>query len=301
MIKVQKIHELTGHQAAIYSLNVLQDHQFLSAGGDGWVLQWDLQHPEKAKVIAKIDDRIFATAFDKKRQLLIIGNMSGGLHWVDLTQKKNPNNYQFHQKSIYDLQILHDHLYVTSGDGKLSKWSLDSHRILESIQLSHQNLRGISISPDQKTLAISASDQHLYFVDVDQFSYKNHIENGHQHSIFSSVYHPSNSTIFTGGRDAQLKSWDVDRMELKQTVPAHLYTINQLIHSYDEQWLVSASRDKTIKIWDMESLQLLKVIDRIKFGGHLGSVNDLIWLPKTNKLLSTGDDRTIMVWEIASL
>ena len=82
------------------------------------------------------------------------------------------------------------------------------------------------------------------------------------------------------------------------TIPAHMFTINDIVFSPDGKLMATAGRDKHIKIWDAEAFNLLKVIDREKFGGHINSVNKLFWSNWNNYLISCGDDKAVMVWEI---
>ena len=51
--------QLTGHNAAIFSLHAMGDH-FLSAAGDGWIAKWDIADPETGRLIARTERQIFS-------------------------------------------------------------------------------------------------------------------------------------------------------------------------------------------------------------------------------------------------
>ena len=121
----------------------------------------------------------------------------------------------------------------------------------------------------------------------------------HENSVFVAKYSPSGQYIVSGGRDAQLRVWEIEEFREVNCQPAHWYTINDLVFHPKGHWLATASRDKTIKIWDTNTFQLLKVIDVQKFGGHINSVNKLHWSSHNDWLISCSDDRTIMVWAVS--
>jgi WD40 repeat protein len=121
----------------------------------------------------------------------------------------------------------------------------------------------------------------------------------HENSIFTLLYSSDGRTLFSGSRDARLKTWDVTNDYQKAAeVVAHLFAINHIDFSPDNKHFVTCSLDKSIKVWDLEEMKLLKVIDRARHGGHRTSVNKLLWTSHEEQLLSASDDRTISVWHI---
>ncbi|MEQ9007028.1 MAG: WD40 repeat domain-containing protein, partial [Ekhidna sp.] len=50
-ISAKKLHTFLGHNDSIYTLQELDDHRFISAGGDGMVVLWDLKLPDEGEVI----------------------------------------------------------------------------------------------------------------------------------------------------------------------------------------------------------------------------------------------------------
>ena len=118
-------------------------------------------------------------------------------------------------------------------------------------------------------------------------------------SVFAVEYSADGKFLWSGGRDAHLKVWDVEQMMVPIfSEPAHWFTINAIVFSPDGKYVATGSRDKTIKIWDVENLKLLKVIDATRNEGHVNSVNTLLWAKYNNWLISGSDDRSLIVWEI---
>ncbi len=298
-IQVQQIAKLTGHNAAVYTLVPGQEaHQFLSGGGEGWVVAWNLNDPENGRLLAQVESNIFSLCYIAERNLLLAGNMYGGLHWVDLNNKTDLKNVAYHQKGIFDIQYVNGHIYTAGGDGKLVKWSIENQQPLETLELASDSLRSITYQSERKEWAIGASDNAIYILNED-WEIKKRLTNAHENSVFNVQYSPDRKYLLSGGRDAHLRVWSVEQeFSLLVEHPAHWFTVNHLAYHPDGHIFATASRDKTIKIWNAVTFDLLKVIDATRYGGHINSVNRLLWSSHHNYLISCSDDRTIIVWDI---
>lgn len=301
ILQVQKIAQLTGHNASIFALAADQDPRyFLSAAGDGWVVRWDLKDPEIGKLIAKVETQLFSLLNLPDYDRLVAGNMNGGVHWVDLADPVKTKNIAHHGKGVFDMLRIGDSLFTIGGEGKITRWSVGERRSLETLHLSNQSLRSINFNLQRNEIAIGASDNTIYLLDADSLELKKSIKNAHDNSVFAVTYTPDGRYLLSGGRDAQLKIWDTNHdFHLVHTQPAHWFTINHIVFSPNGQYFATASRDKTIKIWDTQTFELLKVLETIRNGGHVNSVNRLLWLE--HYLISASDDRSIILWEIERL
>lgn len=299
-LHLRSIARLTGHDGAIFALShFLDERYFLSAGGDGWVVQWDLAEPELGKLVAKVDTQVFSLCFLPDHRRIVAGNMNGGLHWIDIRRPEETRNIAHHHKGVFALLSYGDELFSAGGQGMLTRWSVAETRTIESLQLSNQSLRCLALHPDGHLLAAGASDNNIYLLNPADLSLQYRLENAHENSVFCLRFSPDGRYLFSGGRDAHLRIWDVQQdFRPVSAVPAHLFTINDIAIHPDGQLLATASRDKTIKIWDMETYELLKVVETVRDRGHINSVNRLLWSSYHHYLLSASDDRTIGVWDM---
>ncbi len=299
LLNAEKVHTCTGHNAALYALAPGRtERHFLSAGGDGWVVEWDLDDPELGKLVAAVETQLFSLCALPVQNRIVAGNMQGGLHWIDRAEPDQTRNVQHHKKGVYDLLSIGSELFSAGGDGFLTRWNVANTRTVESLQLSHQALRTISFSEKRGEIAVGASDGGIYLLDAETLAIRRILKNAHTNSVFTLAYSPDGQYLLSGGRDAMLRVWDIKRdWALHSEQPAHWYTINHLCFSPDGLLFATASRDRTLKIWDAQTFELLKVIDTLRFGGHTRSVNRLLWL--SEGLLSCGDDRLIICWKIS--
>jgi WD40 repeat protein len=301
-LKINKIAHLTGHRGAVYTLAQGNTPQYItSAGGDGWVVLWDLDKPDLGRVIAKVETRIFSICVAENR--IIAGNMDGGIHFINLDNPDLTKNIQHHQKGVFDIQIMGNQVYTIGGEGIITRWDLDKAQSIESLHLSSKSLRCMDYCPMRAEIAVGSSDGHIYILDKN-FNIKYTIKNAHKNSVFAIKYTPDGQYILSGGRDAELNIWDLkDMQRLYEPIPAHNFTINDIaFHPIQKEIFATASRDKTIKIWSFEphtegGIVLKKVINTIRNGGHIHSVNKLLWSTHHEYLISGSDDQSLIIWK----
>lgn len=299
MLKVKKIAQLTGHNASVFALAKGKDSKhFLSGSGDGWVVEWSLDDPELGRLIARVDGNIFSLLSLNDSNRVLAGNMHGGLHWVNLVDETKTQNILNHKKGVFSILDLGEHILTTGGQGVLTKWSKKTGRILESLQLTFESLRGMHFAKSRNEIAIGASDNKIYCLDADSLEIKKIIESAHDNSVFALHYSPDEKYLLSGGRDAHLKVWDLQNdYKNVSSQAAHWYTINTIAYHPEGHIFATGSRDKTIKIWDAKTFELLKVLDTIRDGCHVNSVNALLWLDQ-GTLVSASDDRSLILWEM---
>lgn len=295
---MHKVSQFTGHKASIFALAPFdRPGTFLSGGGDGWIVSWELDNPDLGKLVARISGRIYSLAYLPDSASVVAGNMDGGIHWVPLADPDKTKNIAAHQKGVFGLLPLGKNLFSAGGDGSIQKWSIQEKRSLESLIISNRSIRSLIAAPDGKTLIAGASDGNIYFIDSEQMIVTRHISAAHDSSVFSLALYPDGKTLISGGRDARIKWWDLKEKPIcTQNLPAHLFTVNDLAFHPEGKIFASASRDKSIKIWDAEGRKLIKVLEGYRDEGHFNSVNALLWCDSGKALCSTGDDRSIIHW-----
>lgn len=301
-MQIERTHTCTGHRASVYALAPGRDNRhFLSAGGDGWVVEWNLDNPETGLLVASTDSNIFSLCRLPDAQLAA-GNMNGGLHWINLREPEKARLVQSHKKGIFDLRVIGNRLFSAGGDGVLTVWNIGSQYPEMSIQLSAAALRCIAYTPERDELAVGSSDNRIIFLNASSLAVTGGIRDAHTNSVFSLAYAPDGKTLLSGSRDAFLHIHSLSdagnwmRDPRSPDLAAHLFTINHIVFSPDASLFATASRDKTIKLWDFQTGVLLKVTDVIRYGGHVNSVNRLLWTE--DALLSASDDRTVSIWKV---
>ena len=301
-IAVEKINQLTGHKASIFTIGAYQSSTaFLSGAGEGWAVAWDIHQVDKGQLVAEVEGNIFSSIYLQAQNYLLLGNMYGNIYWIDLGVQKAIKNTVAHQRGVFDILSVAPYIYTVGGDGNLLKWQHEPQiQLLEILDLSNHSLRTIRYLKHRAELVIGGSDRMIHILDAQTMELKQQIIEAHRSSVFNLAISPCERYLLSGGRDAKLKIWDIEQnYALFKSIPAHLYTINHILYHPLGKCFATASRDKSIKIWDAESFDLLKVITFEKYLGHSRSVNKLYWLPDPpHYLVSASDDQSLIIWQV---
>lgn len=299
-INVHKKATLVAHSGAIYTIlaHLQQPNIFYSAGGDGRLIQWDLNNTDKALLLSKVPSNIFSMTALNGNQQILLGQMQGGVHVLDILQKKEIKHLAFHKNGIFDIKVIEngEAFMAAGGDGLLSLWSADNFLLLKNKMVSEKSIRSLAIDADNFKIYAGCSDNHIYVMHYKTLEILHRWE-AHKNSVFSLRLSPCKKFLLSGSRDAHLSVWRIEdeTYSLAISLPAHLFTINDIVFQPEGKLFATAGRDKHIKIWDATNFKLLKVIDKEKYDGHTNSVNKLLW---NDYLISCSDDRSIVIWEI---
>ncbi len=296
-VEIQKIHTYTGHKDAVYTIEAGgEDQTFYSAGGDGLVIEWNLNNPENGRLIAKIPASVYALQMISEKDILIVGQNYEGIHLINVKSLQEEGSLKLTDKAIFDIKTLGDLAVVAAGDGELYFIDLPKLQVIKKSVIAEKNLRTVLFVGQNRCL-VGTSDGQIITFDLETLEIIHEIP-AHENSVFVLSKKEKDDTIVSGSRDARLKFWKDENLILDETINAHMYAINDLAFDPSGHYFATASMDKTIKIWDYDRRKLIKVIDKARHSGHLTSVNKLIWSRFNNYLISCSDDRSISVWNV---
>jgi len=301
-IEVEKAGSLLGHDGSVYTLlESIEDSKFISAGSDHLVVQWDLSGMKADTVLAKSAGVIYSICYFSEGKHLAVGNNTGQIHVIDLTQRKEIHCLQPSVQGVFDLKFdnKNKQLIAASADGVLSFWDASHFNCTKVLKLTDKKLRQIALNPDKTMASIACGNNEIVLIDLKSQSIIKRFE-AHGMSVNSVQFSPKGDYLISGSKDAWLKVWEVDNDFRKvYEVAAHNFAIYAIVFSPDGKLFATASRDKTVKIWNASDFSFLLRIDKEKFDGHINSVNKIVWNEKF--LISAGDDRKIMLWDIKQL
>ncbi len=296
---IQKIRNYTGHSQGIYTLAEGPEGNILySADGSGLIAEWDLNDPDQGKQLARVDKSIYALHYFAVFHSLVIGKNFEGIYKIDVREKTLIHSLRLTKTQIFDIKHHDDKLFVATGNGSLYIVSFEKFTVLKEIKLSDKSIRSIDICKKENEIALGLSDNTIRILDLENYQQKYRID-AHKLSVFSVVYAPRGKVLISGGRDAQIKVWDINNdYILKESIAAHMYAVNSISFRKDGKLFASGSMDKTVKIWSSDDFRLLKVIDSSRHNGHTSSVNKVLWSGFNDYLISGSDDNTISVWDL---
>jgi WD40 repeat protein len=112
----------------------------------------------------------------------------------------------------------------------------------------------------------------------------------HSGDILCLAFSTDSTLLFSGGRDAMIRQWDVATGRQANWFEGHSDAVLDVSVSGNE--LASCSRDRTIRLWDARTNK-----ERRCLTGHDGPVNSVAFLPDGVALVSGGDDGTLRYWD----
>ena len=254
---------------------------------------WDLKSLAPSPLSIKVGKPVYSLLLH--RNIILIGQGTGGIHIIDRENRKELRHLQFHQNGVFDLLYnpCFDHFYSLGGEGGLSVFDGKDFKQLIHIPLSGNKLRKGMLNRDCTRLYVGGSDGYIHILETEYFNELDSFS-AHDGGVYAMLV-SDDLGLITGGRDAHIRIWDLkndESTELK-AIPAHNYAIYDII-PFGEGY-VSASRDRLSKFWDSDLENPKRLISE-RTTTHANSVNVL---HATGTVLFTaGDDRIIKVWSV---
>lgn len=288
-LQIERIDTFSGHRGPVYALENGVDSLFYSAGSDGWVVQWNLAKPDLGKVIAQVEGSVYAMKLDAAGILWVghnyegiqgiqvadqaqvfsiptkglslfsitfvgsnawIGHNEGLITVVDMATKSVIKHIKASSKSVRCFCTLaDDFVAVGYSDGFIRVFDttfqlVHSFKAHESSVFSLQSRGGelFSVGKDARIKRWSADFQLLNEVI------------GHIYAIHDLQFSPDGKWFATASMDKTVKVWESETLTLRKVLDAsrhggHKNSVNKLIWSSFDDFLVSASDDKNLSIW----------------------------------------------------
>ncbi|MCS6895515.1 MAG: hypothetical protein NZZ60_05125 [Bacteroidia bacterium] len=288
--------DLPGHSGPVYALTCDYERKSLfSAGADGYIAEWRCATGKHAQAVARTPNAVYALHFASELRHLYIGESTGVVYVLDLSEKKLRRSIRAHKGSVFGLNSHpSDPEGWSSGrDGYFLYWDTHRSEPFAQVQVAPAGLRGFILSPRGDSFLCAGRDGYVYEVSRTERTLIKQVQ-ADTHFVFAIQSSPKQNIIATGGKSGYLKLWDAN-LHLLQEKHAHAFTLNAIAWHPNGHALATGGRDRYIHIWDIHTGEKL-----LTLSGHQRSVNALIWLnPET--LASAGDDGMIKMWHLEGL
>ncbi|EGC37470.1 hypothetical protein DICPUDRAFT_149960 [Dictyostelium purpureum] len=220
---------------------------------------WDIRHMQKPlktplTTISHHSGSIFSMSTTSKYLVTASRDHTINLFHRDsfvLAQKLQPP----HHDGVTSIAVLDDVIYSGSRDKSIKKWEISSSNILnlsntnpiETIPTNTLNNNSNSLLPQQQAQQVPPNlktSTDTLFVS-NQFQQTRLLNNAHNDWVNCLCIH--NGTVFSGGKDSNIKGWDPN-FTSNNLLVGHDSSITCMISS-GKEFLFSGSVDKSIKIW----------------------------------------------------
>ena len=199
--------------SSIFDIQFHENYAFLAAA-DGIIFVIDVEKFALLKTIKASEMSARCLAINEKTNELAVGFSDNSIKIFDLTDFSLKFAINAHNNSVFTLKYSPDFLYLISGsrDAHLKRW-LDSekYKLVDDIPAHLFAINSLAFSPDGKLLASCSMDKSI-------------------------------------------KIWEADTLKLLKVVDkarhaGHGTSINKILWTSHENFLISASDDRKISVW----------------------------------------------------
>ncbi|MBK8913177.1 MAG: protein kinase [Phycisphaerales bacterium] len=283
---------------SVYGLTFSPDGGLLAAvclGGDRPLRMW--RAADGREHFAGLDGFLSSVAFDREGRRLIVGRSTPNAPTAVIGVDGSPIATlpgHFWRTDWVGFVANGEHSASLGNNGRLLEHRIaGGEQVRRAAFLRNEDGEGCraALSPDGALLAVAARHE-LHLLDATTWERVATLD-GHISSIYALAFSPDGRRLVTGGRDRELRVWDVRRRGLIATLAGHVDDVFAAAVSPDGVRIVSGGRDRVIRVWDAERLSEITQLH-----GHTSYVYCLAFSPDGGTLASGGGDDTVRLWEL---
>jgi actin-like ATPase involved in cell morphogenesis len=157
-------------------------------------------------------------------------------------------------------------------------------------------VRGVTFSPDDRTLASVADDGTLRLWDARTRFPLGAAMTGHTRWVHSVQYSFDGKLLVTASSDRTVRLWDaVARRPHGRPLTGHTDLVFGAVFNKDATVVASVSDDMTVRLWDVATARPLGP----PLTGHTGWVRGVAFSPDGTVLATASHDRMVQLWSVA--
>ncbi len=214
----------------------------------------DLTSKKELRNIQFTEHAIFDLCF--AADCLLVASGDGSVYVFDRTDFHLKGTWKYSDKNARCIAVHPSQKQVAVGysDHFIRVFDLKTGLIKE--WPAHQNsVFALRYSPDGTELLSGSRDAHLKIWDTKDLSLKKSIV-AHMYAIHHIAYSPDGRHYATASMDKSIKLWEAGTHRLLKVIDksrhaGHGTSVNKLLWTSHQDWLISASDDRSISIWEL--------------------------------------------------
>jgi WD40 repeat protein len=178
--------------------------------------------------------------------------------------------------------------------GEIRSWTINGK--LEWVANPSSQARGLSLSPNRKTLALAGEGGDVMLWNV--VGRKGRIINYGKRGIVNTVAFSADGKLLAWGGclDNLLALWDVETKQGLGSLVGHKNYVRSVVFTPDGKCLASASMDGTVKLWNVSTRKEIATLN-----GPGGGLQAVAISPDGKLLASGGENKTVTIWDLGTL
>lgn len=250
---------------SLYSVYFEQHNNYLVCGtSDGNLVFLNLADKSLHKEIKLSQAALFDIQHSKHNNLYCVACGDGLLVFIDSVQLEVKLSVKLCTEKIRSLDINGEQteLAVACGDGSFrifdlktmqQKMKMEAHRFSANSIKFHANGTHLISGGKDAFLKIWKRSADLKYELVTEIP-------AHNYAIYSIAFHPNKKIFATASRDKTIKIWDAETFDFllrisKENEDAHVNSVNKILWTNYNNYLVSAGDDRAIMVWEISEVE----------------------------------------------
>ncbi len=189
--------------------------------------------------------------------------------------------------------------------GEIKFWDVPTGREGDRFKGRVNSVISLSLSPDEKLLAVGgagqfdkkrdAFDGEIKLFEISTGESRT-LAQAHSAEVFSVSFALDGKTFASGSWDQKIHLWDVETGRLKSTLSGHDQPVISVAFSRDGRTLASASLDHTIGLWSLKTGFLNSTLHAKMSGGGVYCVS----VSQDGKLVAGSTAKGVFIWDVAT-
>ncbi|TAF67562.1 MAG: WD40 repeat domain-containing protein [Cytophagales bacterium] len=242
---------------SVYAMQYDEEEKQLIIAQNFEGIHWiNLQEKKEEKSLYLGNKNFFA--LQKHHQFLYVGDSEGTLSLIDSAEKKLLKTVQYSTKSLRALALnpKKKEIAAAYSDHHIRLLDCDTLQIKKEWKAHENSVFCLQYTKDGQYLLSGSRDAHLniWNAEKDYFLEKSIV--AHLFAINHIAISPSGKYFATASMDKSIKIWRIDSWQLLKVIDrarhaGHGTSINQLLWTDYQGYLISASDDRTLSVWEI--------------------------------------------------
>ncbi len=197
------------HQDAVSSLYFARNNKFLvSASDDGTI---KVSNPRTLKEILKIKAQqgyVKSAIVTNDCQHIVSGGEDGSVKIWEVATGKLVHTFKGHESMVKSIALSNNGKYAASGGENMPVilWDLESKTKIKEIS-NHLDVNKIIFTQDSRYILAATEKKEIIMWNAETGNEKYVREDTHLDRTLSIAMHPNMRTLFSGGREGDIKWW----------------------------------------------------------------------------------------------